>query len=262
MYRVLIVDDEPIERMMLVKMLQKAVGDTCTIYEAKNGREAVEVFEKEKIQIAILDIEMPGINGLEAAKVMRELNEACVIIFITAFDNFSYAKQAISVRAIDYILKPYENKEVVYAVEEGKRLIDKYYHEVNESVPDKDGDFIEENIGDIRLSLARETIENYIKAHYMDDISMHDLAHVMKYSDAHFCKLFKQCFKVNFTAYLTEYRIGIAKKMLEDPRLNIKDIGNASGYTDSNYFARVFKRSAGCTPTEYRTSILVNRKVL
>ena len=54
----------------------------------------------------------------------------------------------------------------------------------------------------------------------------------------------------------------VAKKMLEDPRLNIKDIGSASGYTDSNYFARVFKRMAGCTPTEYRANMLVNRKVL
>lgn len=259
MYRVLVVDDEPIERMMLSKTLQKAVGDSCQIFEAKNGREAIEIFEKEKIQIAILDIEMPGINGLEAARIMREMREECAIIFVTAFDEFSYAKQAISVRAIDYILKPYESKEVVYAVEEAKRILDKYFKGADEKA-DEEIFITEENIGDIRLSLARETIENYIKAHYMDDISMHDLAQVMNYSDAHFCKLFKQCFKVNFTAYLTEYRIGIAKKMLEDPRLNIKDIGCASGYTDSNYFARVFKRIAGCTPTEYRANVLANRK--
>lgn len=261
MYRVLVVDDEPIERMMLAKTLNKMVGDTCQIFEAKNGREAIEIFEKEKIQIAILDIEMPGINGLEAAKIMREKREDCVIIFITAFDDFSYAKQAISVKAIDYILKPYESKEVVYAIEEGKRLLDKYFSDTySDNDFEEESMISEENIGDIRLSLARETIENYIKSHYMDDISMHNLAHVMNYSDAHFCKLFKQCFKVNFTAYLTEYRIGVAKKMLEDPRLNIKDIGNASGYTDSNYFARVFKRIAGCTPTEYRANILANRK--
>ena len=260
MYRVLVVDDEPIERMMLCKTLEKLVGDSCQIFEAKNGREAVEVFDQEDIQIAILDIEMPGINGLEAARMMRERKEECVIIFITAFDDFSYAKQAVTVKAIDYILKPYESKEIVYAVEEGKRLIDKYFSGAVEKEQSKENANVEENIGDIRLSLARETINNYIKAHYMEDISMHNLACVMSYSDAHFCKLFKQCFKVNFTSYLTEYRINIAKAMLEDPRLNIKDIGVASGYTDSNYFARVFKRMVGCTPTEYRANVLVNRK--
>ena len=259
MYRVLVVDDEPIERMMLSKMLQKTVGDSCQIFEAKNGREALELFEKEKIQIVVMDIEMPGINGLEAARLMREQREECAIIFVTAFDEFSYAKQAVSIRAIDYILKPYENKEVVYAIEEAIRLIDEYFSEPKEEKVVEEI-FIEENMGDIRLSLAKETIDSYIKAHYMDDISMHNLAHVMNYSDAHFCKLFKQCFKVNFTSYLTEYRISVAKKMLEDPRLNIKDIGTASGYTDSNYFARVFKRIAGCTPTEYRANILASRK--
>lgn len=259
MYRVLVVDDEPIERMMLSQTLQKMLGDVCQVYEAKNGREALEIFDEQKIQIVVLDIEMPGINGLEAARIMRERRDECAIIFVTAFDDFSYAKQAISVHAIDYILKPYQSKEVVSAVEEAMRLVGKYFTESKESEPIEEV-LAEENIGDIRLSLARETIENYIKAHYMDDISMHNLAHVMNYSDAHFCKLFKQCFKVNFTAYLTEYRISVAKKMLEDPRLNIKDIGNASGYTDSNYFARVFKRIAGCTPTEYRANILASRK--
>lgn len=260
MYRVLVVDDEPIERLLLSKTLEKLVGDSCQIFEAQNGREAVEIFEEEKIQIAILDVEMPGINGLEAARMMREINDECVIIFITAFDDFSYAKQAISVHAIDYILKPYESKEVVYAIEEGKRLIDKYFAAAVEVEQKQKGLVTEENVGDIRLSMARETIDAYIKAHYMEEISMHNLACVMNYSDAHFCKLFKQCFKVNFTTYLTEYRINIAKGMLEDPRLNIKDIGVAAGYIDSNYFARVFKRVVGCTPTEYRANVLVNRK--
>ena len=161
MYRVLVVDDEPIERMMLSKMLQKTVGDSCQIFEAKNGREALELFEKEKIQIVVMDIEMPGINGLEAARLMREQREECAIIFVTAFDEFSYAKQAVSIRAIDYILKPYENKEVVYAIEEAIRLIDKYFSEAKEE-KEVEEIFIEENIGDIRLSLARETIDSYI----------------------------------------------------------------------------------------------------
>ena len=77
----------------------------------------------------------------------------------------------------------------------------------------------------------------------------------MNYSEAYFCKLFKQCFNKNFTAYLTEYRVKEAKKMLEQPTINVKDVGKAVGYTDSNYFTRVFKRVTGQTPTEYRLSV-------
>ena len=166
---------------------------------------------------------------------------ACVLIFSTIVLNSLLA---------DYE-KNMSQSSIGYELQEAIRLIDKYFGEPKEESVIEEV-YTDENIGDIRLLLARETIDSYIKAHYMDDISMHNLAH--------FCKLFKQCFKVNFTSYLTEYRISVAKKMLEDPRLNIKDIGTVSGYTDSNYFARVFKRITGCTPTEYRANILANRK--
>ena len=66
MYRVLIADDEMIERKVLYKTLTENLGDQCTIFQAENGREALRVYEEEKIQIAILDIEMPGINGIQA----------------------------------------------------------------------------------------------------------------------------------------------------------------------------------------------------
>ena len=71
MYRVLIADDEMIERKVLYKTLTENLGDQCTIFQAENGREALRVYEEEKIQIAILDIEMPGINGIEAAQKIR-----------------------------------------------------------------------------------------------------------------------------------------------------------------------------------------------
>ena len=81
---------------------------------------------------------------------------------------------------------------------------------------------------------------------------MQSAAQFMGYSEAYFCKLFKQCFHVNFSAYLNEYRIDKAKVMMADPRINIKDISTACGYSDSNYFARVFKRITGQTPSDYR----------
>jgi AraC-like DNA-binding protein len=110
----------------------------------------------------------------------------------------------------------------------------------------------EEDNENIRISLIREDIRTYIGTNYQNDISMQSAAQFMGYSEAYFCKLFKQCFRVNFSAYLNEYRIDKAKVMMADPRINIKDIGIACGYSDSNYFARVFKRITGQTPSDYR----------
>ena len=121
-YRLLIADDERIERAVLYKTLKNRLGDQCEIYQAENGREALELYDRYQIQIAVLDIEMPGINGIGAAEQIREKDKDCCIIFLTAFDEFSYAKKAITVRALDYLLKPWDEKELILVLEEAMRL--------------------------------------------------------------------------------------------------------------------------------------------
>ena len=253
-YKVLVAEDELIERMVLCKTLRKHLGELCDIFESKNGREALEVFDREQPQIAILDIEMPGINGLEVARKIRESGKDCAILFLTGFDKFSYAKQAISVRALEYLLKPYNEQELIYAVEEAMQYASRFSKQAsrNEQTAEENPQAREEGSESLRLSLIREDIRTYIGKNYQNDISMQSAAQFMGYSEAYFCKLFKQCFRVNFSAYLNEYRIDKAKVMMADPRISIKDIGIACGYSDSNYFARVFKRITGQTPSDYR----------
>lgn len=258
MYRLLIADDENIERMVLYKRLKENLGDLCEIFQAENGREVLRIYEEQHIQIMILDIEMPGITGIEAAQKIREKDKDCCIIFLTAFDEFSYARKAVTVRALDYLLKPYDEKELMLVLEEAMRLVDtRRGTEIQEeTVPEEHAVLVsEEEEGNVRLSKVTEIILTYIREHYREDIAMQELARRMNYSEAYFCKLFKQCFNKNFTAYLTEYRVEEAKKLLTEPTINVKDVGKAVGYTDSNYFAKVFKRITGQSPTEYRLCI-------
>ena len=245
----------------------------------------LEVYEREQIQIAVLDIEMPGINGIQAAEQIRKKDRECCIIFLTAFDEFSYAKKAIAVRALDYLLKPYEENELISVLEEAMRLVDESKarkqfvtdhsekkasekEPVSRPFSDMEGrdmaaeSEIEEDVGgtdrdssNTRLYMVSEKIEEYIKENYRQDISMQDAARAMNYSETYFCKLFKQCFGKNFTSYLTEYRVTEAKKLLIEPMANVRDIGKAVGYGDSNYFAKVFKRITGHSPTEYRMNV-------
>ena len=105
-----------------------------------------------------------------------------------------------------------------------------------------------------RLGQIREDIVVYIREHYTEELSMQDVARAMNYSDAYFCKLFKQCFKVNFSAWLNEFRVEKAKEQLTATRLSVREVSLACGYADANYFARVFKRITGMTPSEYRSN--------
>ena len=258
MLRLLIADDEMIERQVLYKTLQKNLGDRCRIFQAANGREALKIYEEEKIQIVILDIEMPGINGIEAAQRIRQADKDCCIIFLTAFDEFSYAKKAITVRALDYLLKPYDEEELMLVVEEAMHIAGQHRQgegdEDENEIPAPPDTEEPEDGGHARLSKVTSLISQYIHENYMFDISMQDAARAMNYSEAYFCKLFKQCFDQNFTSYLTGIRVNEAKKLLKDRSISVKDVSMQVGYYDSNYFAKVFKRMTGMIPSEYRDS--------
>lgn len=259
MFNILIADDEGIERIVLKKILKNYYGDNCRIFEAVNGRLAIEAATKEEIQVIVMDISMPGINGIEAARQIKMLKPACSIIFLTAFDEFSYAQKAVSVQAVDYLLKPCDNEELLNAVDEAVRMNERLIqvlkiqsvHLQAEEEKKMDGEEEELSSNDKNAAIIKE-IKNYIHENYQKDISMQDVAREMSYSEAYFCKLFKNSFNVNFTTYLTNIRVREAKKLLKDPRINIKDIGIAVGYSDSNYFTKVFKRTVGKNPSEYR----------
>ena len=84
---------------------------------------------------------------------------------------------------------------------------------------------------------------------------MQDAARMMNYSDAYFCKLFKQCFDQNFTACLTQFRVNEARRLLQDKNISVREVSMMVGYYDANYFAKVFKRIEGMNPSEYRDSL-------
>ncbi|MDR2648659.1 MAG: response regulator [Clostridiales bacterium] len=249
MYKLLIAEDEQIERMALRKTLEEHLRGRCVIFEAENGREALRIYEQEHIQIAILDIEMPGINGIEAALKIREKDKVCGIIFLTAYDEFEYARKAVSARALEYLLKPCDDMELLLTIEEAMSLAG---GRIQPGEREGAGIFIP---ADARQPKVAEMIRRYIDANYMRDFSMQDLAQTMNYSDAYFCKLFKQYFNKSFIAYLTEYRVERAAALLRQTTVNIKDIGKAVGYIDSNYFAKVFRRITGYSPSEYRAYV-------
>jgi len=99
----LIADDEPLLRKALARLLAQAWPELDVVAQARNGREAVEQFEARRPDICFLDVQMPGLSGVEAA---RHIGRRAHIVFVTAFDQ--YAVQAFEHGALDYLVKPVE----------------------------------------------------------------------------------------------------------------------------------------------------------
>ena len=99
----LIADDEPLLRDSLERALRSAWPELRVLAQARNGREALELFEQHRPDIVFLDVHMPGLNGIEAA---RQLARRTQIVFVTAYEE--YAVQAFEQGALDYLVKPVE----------------------------------------------------------------------------------------------------------------------------------------------------------
>lgn len=276
MYRVLLVDDEQIERMALAKKIDRYYGDKVDIYHAVNGREAVAMCGEQKNDIVIMDISMPEMNGVMAAKYIRKMDDECSIIFLSAYDDFEYARNAIKVRALDYLLKPCDMNDLLAVMDTALQKLDKENvfngNSISGKEQNKETQIDGSNYNNVRENRPKRTdnvrnsdeqttikyLKEYVENNYIYDISMQEAAEEMGYSDAYFSKLFKQYFNQNFTAYLTEYRIKKAKELLSNTNHSIKDISRMVGYTDSNYFAKIFKRLVGEIPSKYRENLTEN----
>lgn len=105
MINVLIVDDEKIEREGL-KYLISTETKEHKIFEASNGREALQILREEDIQLLLTDIKMPHMTGLELSKKAKEEQPDLQIIIFSGFSDFAFAQEAIRYGVTEYILKP------------------------------------------------------------------------------------------------------------------------------------------------------------
>lgn len=113
-YRILLVDDEPLARQRLQRLLQ-AHPDFCVAGEAAHGDAALDWLQQHQADLVLLDIQMPGRNGLDTAAAIQQLAQPPLLVFCTAHDE--YALQAFTVQAIDYLLKPVRPEDLTRALQ-------------------------------------------------------------------------------------------------------------------------------------------------
>ena len=156
MYRLLIADDEAFSRYVFSTFLTREFKNIDIVGEAESGREAVELNRKLRPDIVIMDIKMPGINGIEASKqILGEYPDSNILI-LTAYDNFEYVKKAIDIGIKGYLLKPIQREEVIEKI---NKLISYINTEENKSNVSKQ---VEKRIKLVKPVIQKELINSII----------------------------------------------------------------------------------------------------
>ena len=160
-YRLLIADDEVYVRDLLVKNVRDSDADVEVVAVAGDGKEALEAAKVWKPNIIITDIAMPFINGLELIKELQKIGISSKNIIISGYDEFEYAKQAISLGVTDYLLKPFLPRELIEVLKKSTEELD------NQKILNQNMNLLKEQVKS-HVSLAREhflkeVLENGIK---------------------------------------------------------------------------------------------------
>lgn len=236
MNNVLIIDDEELIRQGIKKRIISYELNIGTIFEGSNGIQALELLKNNKIHIALVDINIPFINGLEFIKEGIKLSRDTIFIIISGYDNFSYAQKAIEYGVFRYILKPINKNQLKETLIEALNIL-------GEKADESD-----DKLNPLTKRILTEVNNNYSNCEY----SLLDLAKSVGFSESYISKTLKKDIGMTFNEYLTSIRIEMAKKILitEGKLTTVNEVAKRVGYSNQHYFSQVFKKHIGSTPSE------------
>lgn len=267
MYKALIVDDEPLVREYLVENLSNIHSKWLASACAANGRKAIELLQDEKFDAVITDIRMPDMDGLELARHINERWEDTFIIILSGYDEFDYARQAVRLKAIDYLLKPINDDELHDVLDRiasliGKRrgnLADAGSAKISaDNVSQLFRDYLStvaDMSGEEPASLVDRAVE-YLYAHFCEPISLSDVADALNVTPTYLSNVFHSVKGETYSNFLLRLRMERAALLLDTcPNIKVYTIAEKVGYASSKHFISVFKKYFGITPNEYRENI-------
>ena len=257
MCRLLIVDDEQIIRQGL-SLLPWAENEIEVVAILKNGIEAEEWINSNEIDILLTDIRMPGISGIDLARIAFQTYPNAQVVLLTGYGEFEYAKEAITLGVFDYILKPSTPAEIIACI---KRACQRFQEEKNTKVKLKK---MESELQDYSMlikpseSLTEsqedriDKIIRFIYANYDKELTLSVLAAEFHFTTVYLSHYIKKATGYTFLEILTSVRMYYAARYLKETSMKNGEICHKVGIPDERYFGQLFKKSYEMTPYEYR----------
>ena len=257
MCRVVLVEDSNILRQGMIRTFDWKAASCRVVGDADNGQDGLALIRQVQPDIVITDIRMPVIDGLEMIRRLREEGSKAVFILISAYDEFSFAQQAIRYGVTEFLVKPFANAEFVRALgravaqARNLRQLESLHGRVERMEQERlYGPYVPEE-GGLKGKYVQMAVD-FIKARYASGISVGQIAEHLSMSEGHLSKVFKEIQGCTVGEYMTEYRISEACKLLAQAGMRVNEAAEAVGYSDQRYFSVVFRRVMGMTPNEFR----------
>ena len=235
----LVADDEPIVQAFIRRYVQERDLPVSALYEATNGREAIDLALSHAPDLILLDIRMPGINGLEAAAAILEKKPGARIVMVTAYDEFEYARSALRLGISDYLLKPLDPEALARQVWAALRA---------KTEPPRNAEDFPGSDPHPLVRMVRQHVDNHLN----ENLRLEDIAGAVHLSPSHCSRTFSRYAGMSISEFVSRRRLEKAMDFLEKTHMSITDIAGTLGFSSSAYFASWFKRATGLSPLQYR----------
>jgi YesN/AraC family two-component response regulator len=262
MKTVLVIEDEAQTRNIFLQCLEfegfRALG-------AENGTGGIELVQQQHPDLVVCDIMMPDIDGYSVLSTLRKSQDTAAIplIFLTAKVTMADLRQGMELGADDYLTKPCTVEQFLVAINtrlnRQAQLAQLYqqkppqtYHSASQEARHS-GILAADTDTDIFPHCPKlETVFHFIEENFHRSINLSDVAKKAGYSAAYLTNLVQAETGRSVKQWIIERRMAEARKLLKQTTQSVRQVAEASGYSDAGYFSRQFRQSHGATPLAWR----------
>jgi YesN/AraC family two-component response regulator len=232
-YNILVIDDDPGTLDMHARVVQ-AHSTFNRVLRARNGKEALELLREEVIDLVLLDLQMPEMDGFEVLEAMRSMENTRKIPVIVVTGKI------LSETEMERL-----NQGVAAVLAKGLFNMQEMVRHISSALEQK------RRISGEAKRLVRIAMV-YLQENYSESISRRDIAKHIGITEDHLTFCFRQELGITPILYLQRYRINQAKRLLKESDQSITEIAFNVGFSDSGYFSRIFRRETGMSPEKFR----------
>lgn len=247
MYNIMLVEDDEVIRYVYFKMKAWSTHGFHIAAQVPNGARALEAFNQNPVDVIFTDIRMPLLNGIDLMKQVKEKSPDTLFVLISSYNEFEYAREGLRLGAIDYLVKPLEDKHLDEVLPRIKALLDAGKEDTGLSWMKP---IFKEP--EILADPLIQRICSYLAENIQRNLSMEEVADTMILNKDYMGRQIKNKTGLSFKNLYHQTKIEYAKPLIKSGQYKVYEISEMLGYPNSDAFAQQFKSIVGMTPMEYR----------